>query len=153
MRTFRSRTLAGAAVLSVALVGAACSDADDAGTDAGQTQPADEETTPSDTEPGTDEASPDEASGEEIAGRVGATYTANAFVLTGAEVAGEEGTILVVHQSDTRIRTAQTVHIDGEVVPFDDPQVQEILGDQVEDLSTAYADAEVVLAESVTVQE
>lgn len=152
LHTLRRRTsvATGAAVLSIALLGAACSDGGEDVADSGQTEATE---TPTDATTGdATETGGDAAVEGDINGRVGAKYASNVFALVGADVE-TEGQLIVITDGSTEVRTADTVAIDGEVVPFTDPSVQEALGENYERFETDFQNSQVVVAEAISVQE
>ena len=145
----RSSVATGAAVLSIALLAAGCADDGSDVADSGQVEA---------TETATDEATEaetgdDSAAAEgDINGRVGAKYASNVFALVGSDVESE-GQLIVVTDGEIEVRTADTVAIDGEVVPFTDPSVEEALGEDYERFESDFQNSSVIVAESISVQE
>lgn len=154
LHTLRRRTsvATGAAVLSIALLGAACSDGGEDVSDSGQI-----EATETPTDATTGDATEAETGGDaavegDINGRVGAKYASNVFALVGADVE-TEGQLIVITDGSTEVSTADTVAIDGEVVAFTDPSVQEALGENYERFEADFQNSQVVVAEGISVQE
>lgn len=146
----RTSVATGAAVLSIALLGAACADGDDTA-QSGQTEAATDDATEETTETETEAGGDAEATGD-INGRVGAKYASNVFALVGSDVEAE-GQVLVVTDDSVEVRTADTVSIDGEIVPFTDPSVEEALGEDYERFEADFQSSQVIVAEAISVQE
>lgn len=146
----RSSIATGAAVLSIALLGAGCADDGADVDDSGQIEATDTETETTGTEA---ETGDDTAAAEgDVNGRVGAKYASNVFALVGSDVESE-GQVIVVTDGETEVSTADTVSIDGEVVEFSDPSVEEALGEDYERFEADFQNSTVIVAESITVQE
>lgn len=145
----RTSVATGAAVLSIALLGAACGDGGDVA-DQGQTEatetPAADDTT---TEP---EAGGDADVQGDFTGRVGATYSANVFALVGSDVE-TDGQLIVVTDGSVDVNTADSVAIDGELVPFTDQAVQDALGENYERFEADFGSAQVIVAEAISIEE
>lgn len=156
----RTSVATGAAVLSIALLGAACAEGDDDAGDTAQVETTgtetDTETDTTDTETGTEagtETDGDAGTTGEINGRVGATYASNVFALIGSDVESEGQVLVVTDDESVDVNTADTVSIDGEVTTFDDPAVEEALGEDYERFEADFSGSTVVVADSITVQE
>lgn len=157
LSTLRKRSAATALVLSVAVLGAACAEGEDA-TSVGQEQT--ETTTDEGTEPADDAATDEtdgDAEGEAPAdgktGRVGAKYAANVFTLVGTDET-EDGKIVAITDGSVDVRTSQTVVYEGEVLDFTDAKVEEALGaEQFEQLKPDFEKKQVLLVSSYSVQE
>lgn len=149
LHTLRNRAsvATGAAVLSIALLGAACSDGDDVA-DSGQLEATETPTDGTTTEPAAGAGADVEG---DFNGRVGAKYASNIFALVGSDVEAE-GQVIVVTDGETEVRTADTVAVDGEVVPFTDPSVEEALGEDYERFEADFQNSQVIVAEAISVQ-
>lgn len=148
----RSSVATGAAVLSIALLGAGCADDGADVNDSGQIEATVTESETGAT--GTEAETGDDAAAAEgdVNGRVGAKYASNVFALVGSDVESE-GQVIVITDGETEVSTADTVSIDGEVVPFTDPSVQEALGEDYERFEADFQSSSVIVAESISVQE